>query len=179
MTKPKYRIGVLGTGHLIQHLVPGLLRGFAATDVLLSPRNAERAAALRDKFGCAIADDNAQVVDSCETILVAVRPFQVEETITGLPWRPDQTVISLCAGVPISVFTKHLNGAAMVRALPVTAAEFGESPTCIYPNDPVAMDILAFCGPVLELKSEDDFEIASIMGAYYGWVQALIGETAG
>lgn len=179
MTKPKYKIGVLGTGHLIQHLVPGLLNGISAAEVLLSPRNAERAAALRNRFGCAIAGNNAQVVDLCEIILVAVRPFQVEETITDLPWRPEQTIISLCAGVRISVFARHLNGAAMVRALPVTAAEFGESPTCIYPNDPVAIGILAHCGPVLELKSEDDFEVASIMGAYYGWVQALIGETAG
>ncbi len=178
MTRPKYKIGVLGTGHLIQHLVPGLLRGVAAGDVLLSPRNADRAAALRDKFGCVIAGDNAQVVDNCETILVAVRPFQVEAAIAGLPWRPDQTIISLCAGVPISVFAAHLNGATIVRALPVTAAEFGESATCIFPDDAEANNLLAYCGSVLVLNSEDDFEVASIMGAYYGWVQALIGKTA-
>ena len=179
MTKQKFKSGVLGTGHLIQHLVPGLLHGVAATDVLLSPRNAKRAAALRDRFGCTIADDNAQIAELCETVLVAVRPFQVEAAIAGLAWWPDQTVISLCAGVPISVFTNHLNGAAIARALPVTAAEYGESPTCIYPNNPVAMHILAHCGPVLELTSEDDFDVASIMGAYYGWVQALIGNSAG
>ena len=41
------KLGILGVGHLIQHLVPGLLRGMAAADVLLSPRNAVRAASLR------------------------------------------------------------------------------------------------------------------------------------
>ncbi len=178
MTKSNYKIGILGTGHLIQHLVPGLLRGFAATEVLLSPRNADRAAALRDRFGCTIAGDNAQLVECCETILVAVRPFQVETAIAGLPWRPDQIVISLCAGVPISVFADHLNGATIVRALPVTAGQFGESPTCIFPDEAGAKALLAHCGSVLVLGSEDDFEVASVMGAYYGWVQALIGETA-
>ena len=179
MTKPRYKIGVLGVGHLMKHVLPGLVRGVAASEILLSPRNGDRAAALKDRFGCAIADTNADLVDLCETVLVAVRPTQIDEAITGLPWRPDHLVVSFCAGVQIAQFTRQVNGACVVRALPVTAAEFGESPTCLFPNDPRAYALLEPCGPVLPLRSEDEFEVASVIGAYYGWVQMLIGETSG
>jgi len=179
MTDKTYEIGIIGVGHLIQHVLPGLLKGVSSSEVLLSPRGAERSRKLAERYGCHVAESNADVVDTCKTVIVAVRPMQVEEAVSGLPWRKEQRVLSFCAGVPVSVFAGHINGARVIRALPVTAAEFGESPTCIFPDEPAVQVLLNPCGPVLVLRSEDDFEVASVFGAYYGWVQALVGEMAG
>ncbi len=176
MSQFTHKIGVLGVGHLIQHMAQGLTQAVPASDILLSPRNAERVQSLRDRFGFDVAADNASLVERSQTVIIAVRPFQVEAALAGFPWCAEQTVVSLCAGVPIITFEKHVSGATVIRALPVTAAEFGASPTCLYPNDPIVSDILKACGPVLPLSSEEDFDSASVMGCYYGWVQALVGE---
>ena len=178
MTKPRYKIGILGVGHLMQHVVPALADSTSAPALLLSPRNAERAAALKDRFGCPIADTNHDLVELSDTVLVAVRPAQVEDAIAELPWRPDHRILSFCAGVKISQFTPHVNGATVARALPVTSAEFGDSPTVLFPDDPEIHKLLRLCGPVLPVRTEDEFEVASVMGAYYGWTQMLIGNTA-
>ncbi|MGI9351821.1 MAG: NAD(P)-binding domain-containing protein [Rhizobiaceae bacterium] len=178
MTKPRYKIGILGVGHLMQHVVPALVGDTPSSNILLSPRNTDRAAALKDRFGCAIAETNHDLVDLSETVLLAVRPTQVEDAIAGLPWRPDHQILSFCAGVTISQFSPHVNGATVARALPVTAAEFGDSPTILFPDNPEFEKLLEPCGPVFPLKTEDKFEVACLMGAYYGWTQMLIGNTA-
>ncbi len=176
MSQVTHKIGVLGVGHLIQHMAEGIVKAVAASEILLSPRNAKRVQTLCDRYEFDVAHDNKSLVQRSQYVVIAVRPFQVEEAIAGLPWRPDQTVVSLCAGVPISIFDKHVSGAKVFRALPVTASEFGASPTSIFPDDPVVAGMLKECGPVIPFTSEEEFETASVMGCYYGWVQALVAE---
>ncbi|MEZ5773275.1 MAG: NAD(P)-binding domain-containing protein [Hyphomicrobiaceae bacterium] len=174
-------VGILGVGHLINHLLPGLLRTDPAMrpSVLLGPRNAERAEALSRRFGCPVAADAADLVARSDVLLLAVRPFQVAEATAGLPFRADQTVVSLVAGTPIAAIAAAVRPARVLRAMPVTAAEFGVSPTCLFPADPAIEALLAPAGPVIRLAAEAEFEAASVIACYYGWVQALIGETTG
>lgn len=172
----RVRIGILGVGHLIRHLAPGLLLGENPPRITLAPRSAETAAALAARFDLPIATDSAGLVAGSDVVLVAVRPFQVEAAITGLPWRGDQMVISLCAGVPIAVYRRHIPEATLIRAMPVIAGEFGESPTCVFPHHPVAEALFSRCGRVIRLAEEREFEAASVIAAYYAWIQQLAGE---
>jgi pyrroline-5-carboxylate reductase len=176
MSQFTHSIGILGVGHLVQHMIHGLALAVPASEILLSPRNADRVQALRDRYDVDVATDNVSLVAQSSTVFVAVRPFQIETAIADLPWQSEQTVVSLCAGVPISVFERYVSGARVVRALPVTAAEFGASPTCLFPNDPAVADLLKHCGPIIPHSTEESFDTASVMGCYYGWVQALVGE---
>ena len=63
--------------------------------------------------------------------------------------------------------------------MPVITAEFGESPTSIWPANETVEALMASCGPVIALQTEAHFQAASGSGAYYGWVQALIMELTG
>ncbi len=169
-------IGILGVGHLAGYLVPGLLR-HPANRVLLSPRNAARAHALAEAHGAAVAADNAALVEACEVVLLAVRPDQAAAAVAGLPWRAGQTLVSLCAGVPLARLAAA-RPAVLARAMPITAAALGESPTCLYPDGPeseTARAALAPLGPVLPLREEAQFETATVSAGFYGWVQGLIG----
>jgi len=178
VTDTPLKIGILGVGHLISYLVPGMLRGEQKPDFLLSPRNHQIAQMLAHNHGLEIASSNGALVEACDVVILSVRPLQVKDALEGLPWRSDQTIVSLCAGVSIAEISACTNGASITRALPVTAAMFGESPTAIFPDCQITRTLLGPCGPTFVLDDEEQFEAATMFGAYYGWIQHLIGEMA-
>lgn len=169
-------IGILGVGHLAGYLVAGLRRHADAPEVLLSPRNAERSARLAETAGVSVAVDNARLVRNCPIVLLATRPGQAVEAVRGLPWHDGQVLVSLCAGLARAALTPHCAPALLVRAMPITAAKLGESPTCLYPDHKIARQVFEKIGIVLTLPDESSFEVASVSAAYYGWIHALIGE---
>lgn len=171
-------VGVIGVGHLMAHVVPGLMRADSAPEILLSARNAGRAAKLAEQFGLEIVADNAEIVHRSDIVITAVRPFDMEKTITGLPWRKEQIVLSFAGGISQSLYEPYVNGAQIVQAMPVIAAEFGMSPTSIFPGNPDVAGLLASCGPVISFDTESEFKVASGSGTYFVWVQALIRDTA-
>jgi pyrroline-5-carboxylate reductase len=172
------RIGLLGVGHLSAYLVPGLLRGIAAERLRLSPRNAETSAALAGRYGLTVAPDNAALIEDCDVVLLATRSPQAVEAVAGLPWRAGQTLVSVCAGVQLADLPPAAAPAAVDRAMPITSASIGESPTSLYPDLPAARAVLAPLGPILAMPDEAAFEAASVSGAVYAWTHALVGDMA-
>lgn len=171
-------VAVLGVGHLTRHMVPALVTGPEPPQVLLSARNAETSAALAEAHGLEVVADNAELISRAGIVLFAVRPFQVADALAGLPWRKGQTLVSLCAGVPVEALAAQAGAATVVRAMPVIAAVHGESATCLYPEHGPARALLERCGPVTAVATEQEFEAASICGALFGWSAALVGELA-
>ncbi len=177
--KREHTIGIVGVGHLTAHMVPGLLRADPAPNIVLSPRGREHVAQLERAYDVEIAASNEEVVDRCATVLLGVRPFQALQAVEGLPWRSDHTLVSLCAGVTIADLSSHLNGASVVRAMPVIAAKFGHSPTCIHPAHAATESLLASCGPVIAVEREIDVDNATINACYSSWMVALVDTVRG
>jgi len=171
-------LGILGVGRLAEFLVAGLRRQEGGPEILLSPRNAARAERLAETYGLTIAGDNGELVAVSDLVLLVTRPDQAESAVIGLPWRADRLLINLCAGVPLAVLASPCGPAILARAMPMSAAMIGESPTCLYPDLAPARALFSRLGPVLALPDEAAFEAASVLGAYYGWVHALIGTVA-
>lgn len=165
-------IGILGCGHLGGYLAAGLARAGRA-DVMLSPRG--QGAALAARHGLRLAEDNAALVRAADVILLAVRPADAEAAVAGLPWRAGQVLVSCCAGVRLSGLG---TAAQAMRAMPISAAAIGASPTTVFPDLPKGRAVLKCLGTVIPLASEADFDVASVAGATYGWVHALIGHMA-
>ena len=67
--------------------------------------------------GLEIVADNAEIVRRSNLIIMAVRPFDIETTVMGLPWREDQTVLSFAGTVSRDVYEPHVNGADIVLAM--------------------------------------------------------------
>ncbi len=171
-------IGIIGVGHLARFLVEGLKRNNRDLDIILSPRNPEIAADLAGRFGVRIADDNDQVVALSSTVVLSTRPDQAAVAVRDLPWRQNQTLISVAAGIPLADLRDLAAPAQVVRAMPISCAAINESPTSIYPDDLNARALFSRLGVVLAFADEQSFEAASVLGAVYGWVYALVGETA-
>lgn len=115
-----------------QILAEGLLRaGWATDDIVLAARRAERAAEAERITGITTLLDPAQAAAGREVVVVAVKPKdvhhlieQVEHAITS-----EQILVSLAAGVPISVYEKALPGVPVVRTMPNTPAAVDEGMT--------------------------------------------------
>lgn len=171
------KLGIIGVGHLAQALLKGLVRSDCAPEsIVLSPRG--KGPALARDMGHAVAADNAALVDVCDVVLLAVRPADAMEAVANLPWRPDQTLLSACAGVSIATLKQAGLCARIVRIMPIVAAEFGASPTLIYPQEPVVTPLLRAWGSIIALEYEAQFEVATTSAAMFGWVQALIQTSA-
>jgi len=63
--------------------------------------------------------------------------------------------------------------------MPVSCAALGISPTAIWPNDADARSLFARVGTVHPLPDEAAFEAASVGGAVYGWMFALMDRLTG
>ena len=167
-------VGILGVGHLTYHMVPGLVAGDTDMVVRLSPRNAERAADLSDRFDLEIAQDNVQLIENSDVVLIGVRQFHAVDVVRGLPWRAGQTVISCCAGLALEELAPLVGEADLVRAMPTVGAEFRESPTCIYPDNASATRVLANCGAVIPLAREHHFNAATVTVCYSSMLFGLL-----
>ncbi len=168
-------IGFLGVGHLAAALIAGLKRaGVSPQAMLLSPRG--RSAELSGRYGIDIAASSKALVARCDIIVLAVRPHDAAQAVAGLPFRAGQVLISVCAGVALAELAS--GPAKVVRAMPLTAAEINASPTVFFPDDGAARQLLERLGPAFALRSEREFEVATVNAAIYGWAQSLIAQSA-
>lgn len=171
------KTGILGVGHLAKAMVHGLMRAQVPPgDLLLAPRGL--ATLMNGMYGIPLSYDNADLIARSEIVLLAVRPDAAVPALSDLPWRPDHIVVSACAGVAIERLQAVAGPARVVRIMPVTAAAIGASPTVIYPDLAALRPLLDPLGPVVPVDTEEQFEAATVHAAIYGWVQALIGQSA-
>ena len=172
-------IGFLGVGHIASDLVEGLVRaGMPPAGLLLSPRGRDMVATLHERHAIPVAADNAALVATSDIVVLAVRPAAVPDALRGLPWHTRQVLLSVAAGASRAALLKIAAPAAVVRAMPISAARLGASPTTLHPDEPRARALLARLGPVLPIADESVFDRATISAALYGWVHALIGDSA-
>jgi pyrroline-5-carboxylate reductase len=169
-------LGVLGVGHLAGYLIQGLRQAGFEHDVVLSPRNRDRALDLSRRYDARLAADNGEVVSSSNVVLLATRPHQAVDAVRGLPWRKNHLLISVAAGVSLESLSEISSPAEVVRAMPVSCAAIGESPTSIYPEHAKVRTLFEALGSVVALPDEKSFEAASVVGAFYAWNYALLEE---
>src|SRR5579872_3663604 len=170
-------IGFVGTGAITAAIVTGLsTEGGPRPAIRLSPRNAARASELASRFGnVSVCASNQEVLDSSETVILAVRPQIAEEVLSGLKFPPGQAVISIVAGFP----TRRLAGLGvpldrLCRAIPLPSIAQRRSPTAVYPPGGPATELFAPLGRAFEILQEDHLNAfstaTSTMAAYFGFI---------
>lgn len=124
-------VGILGAGAMGEALLRGLLSaGWTPPDIALAVRRPERAEALAAS-GCIVSVDARETAAGRRVVIVATKPRDVPgllDRIADVITR-DQVVVSVAAGVPISVFERRLEGVAVIRSMPNTPALVGEGIT--------------------------------------------------
>jgi len=128
-------IALLGVGHLGEAVLGGLLdSGLPVSQIWATALPAARAVALAEEFGVEVGTDNPSAVNEADLVLIAVPPEAVvpllEEIAPDL--EEDAIVVSLAAGVPLSVLTAKLpEDVVVVRAMTNIAARARRAATAL------------------------------------------------
>ena len=178
------KFGFIGVGELALYTIRGLRLGGYDAPILLSPRNREKAALLAQDYGCEVQVSNQAVVDHCDCVVIATRPGDCLQTLEELEFRPGQLLLSVVAGIEISRLSEVLpSGLEVVRAMPVSSAEVGASPTLVYPDHADVRELFDHCGKALPVDDEQYFTEGNVLACVYCWFfslfEALIQATQG
>ena len=139
-------------------MVRGLLSaGWDPADVCGVVRRESRQARVEEQTGVRCLLDPVEAVTGRQVVVIAVKPRDVGgllDQVSGVI-TTDQVVITIAAGVPISVFEDALGDVPVIRAMPNTPALVGESVTGIAAGRHVdalhlsrALDVMAAVGAV-------------------------------
>lgn len=170
-------IGFIGVGDLAVYTVRGLRAGGYLEPILLSPRNHEKSTLLQQEYGCEILPDNQSVVDRSDCIFLATRPGDCLDALDRLDWPDGRLLISVVAGVDIDSLRGHLpDDVEIVRAMPVSSAAAGASPTLVYPAHEKVLELFDYCGVAIAADREEYFNQGSILACVYCWFFALFEE---
>ena len=153
------RLGFVGTGAITSAIVTGLNTAGGGDTILVSPRNAETAAALAAKVpNVTIAASNQAVLDGSDVVMLAIRPQVATEVLSELTFRADHHVISLMAITPLEQVRAMVAPArTATRAVPLPLVADRCGPTPIFPPDQVAASIFNRIGTAIEATSADQF----------------------
>lgn len=153
----------------------GLLRaGWDAGSLAMVARRAERAREAERLSGVTTTLDPAAACEACNVIVIAVKPKDVPYLLTqiGESVTTDQLVISVAAGVPLSVFEAALPGVAVVRSMPNTPAAVDEGMTayCVGSHadgdaSETAAAVLSAVGQTIELSEDLLDAVTAVSGS--------------
>jgi len=173
-------LGVLGIGHLATYTITGLRRSGDNRKIILSPRNAEQANKVAKEFDCEVAIDNQTVIDKSDLILLAVRPFQLNDLLSSVNFPEDKIVISAAAGISLSQLREKTDlPEKLALILPGVGAENCQGFVPIYPDIAEVKTLTDALGKTIVLKDESQFDEAASIACLNGWMYRFFNEQIG
>ena len=131
------KIAIIGGGNLGTAIAEGLIQsGFVLPKhILITKRNIQTLHELERK-GVLVSDRNEEAVKYADLVILAVKPFQVDDILRSLKgeFRPDkQVLVSVVTGISIEHISSIFGGplVPVVRAMPNTAIAIQQSMTCV------------------------------------------------
>ncbi|MDX1762683.1 MAG: NAD(P)-binding domain-containing protein, partial [bacterium] len=131
MVQKKYKIGLIGAGHMGTALLAGWLGSRTAEpgEIVVSDTNRSGLKSTVKKFGIHGAKNNGEVVASSETVVLAVKPQVMDGVLDGVAKvAAGKTLfISIVAGFTLARMEGKLGREiGAVRVMPNTPALIGE-----------------------------------------------------
>jgi pyrroline-5-carboxylate reductase len=191
----KYQtIGFIGAGSIAESIIAGLLEQeetLRSNISLMNRSDRERIQFLTEKFGLDENNHSPMNVFASDIIILAFKPQNAATVLRAWKayFRPDQLVITLCAGISTSMIEQMIGiEVAVVRAMPNTSCAVGLSATAICKGTwakekhlALAEQIFTAIGTVSVVEEQLMDAVTGLSGSgpayFYYMVEAL--ETAG
>jgi pyrroline-5-carboxylate reductase len=168
------KIAIIGGGNLGTAIAEGLVKsGFMLPEhIMVTKRNIATIQHLENK-GILVSDNNLEAVGYAQTIVLAVKPFQVADVLASVKSKLTEKhlLVSVVTGVSMEELLHHAGKKiGVVRAMPNTAIAIQESMTCICSrnvNDEQAQyvkDMFNQLGKVVAID-EKLMDAATVLGA--------------
>ena len=170
--------GFIGCGTITSAIVTGLCTLPLAerpTAIIVSPRNAAKAAALASQFPTIVqvATTNQEVLDRSTVVFLAVIPQIAKQVIPTLTFQSTHTIISVIAALSIAELAPMVQPVPrgqICRAIPLPAVAVQKGATIITEH-PEAKRIFNLLGTAVIARDSKEFEvlmcISCMMGPFY------------
>lgn len=159
------KITFLGGGNMAIALVGGLIqRGFSPQDLAVIEILPEARERLTAQFPIRVFADASAEALACDVLLLAVKPQQMREALSGLPVGAERPlIVSIAAGLRVDDLARWMQGGRrIVRAMPNTPALIGNGMTGLYADPSVSQEdrqraeqILGAVGETVWVDRED------------------------
>lgn len=167
------KIGILGTGTIASAIVTGFCAKKTGNEFFLSPRNAEKAAALAAKFPTEVkvCDSNQAVLDNADWIFVTLQKPGFD-ALNALKFRHDHKVVNMATEMQLPAL-KAITGetALLAHAVPLPMIVGGHGPLLVYPETPEIGKLFSAISDVLYLQNPAEVRplqlLTCIMSPYY------------
>lgn len=129
------KIAIIGGGNLGTAIAWGLIKSefVPAQQITVTKRNLNTLVGL-EAAGVEVSTDNKMAVRNADTVILAIKPFQVKEVLEQVApeLQPQQILISVVTGISLEELRSVVKTPLSVfRAMPNTAIAIQESMTCI------------------------------------------------
>ena len=134
------KLGFIGGGNMAEAMIKGLLSAsfIEAKNIFVSEPSEAKRDTLHAEYKIKVSADNRELVKKCDILILAVKPQILQEVLVDIRSLvdSDKLVISIAAGVPISIIDDALRGDknkkfSIVRTMPNTPALVQEGVTAI------------------------------------------------
>lgn len=130
-------LGFLGAGNMAEALIRGLIQSqtLPATRIIAADRERQRLDFLKKKYKIKTASSNIDLISRAKTIVLAVKPQNVEELAGELKgsFQKEHLIISLAAGISTYVLRQVFGEAPrIIRVMPNTPALVGYGASVLF-----------------------------------------------
>lgn len=163
-----YKVGFIGTGHMANAIIRGLIEGkvLGPTSIYGSNRSAGKLQKLAETHGIRSAATNEELVESSDVVVLSMKPQDLATAIDPITsaFSDKQIVISLAAGVTLDTLENKLPGCRVVRLMPNTPSIIGRGVIGYVTNceddfiDTLIEDLFSPLGYVLRVEDEEQFQ---------------------
>lgn len=173
------KIGIIGTGTIASAIVTGFCTKKSGHEFFLSPRNADKAAALAAKFTeVEVCTSNQEVLNKAEWIFITVQK-NAFCALDELKFQKKHKVLNMATEMRLDDLKNTIGETAIlahVVPLPMIVRGFG--PLLIYPQAPEVGELFALVGDALYVKDLKDIRslqlITCIMSPYYMLINEIV-----
>ena len=180
------RVAFLGVGRMGEALVGGLIRakGRSADEVMVTARREERAAELGERYGVTTSLSNEEACRWATTLVLTVKPQDMQTLLEQLQVTQKHLVISFAAGIRTSMIEAGVpDGVPVVRVMSNVPVLVDEALSAISPGAhaedkhlAVAEEILGYVGRVIRLPEKHQDAVTATSGSGTAYF-ALLAES--
>ncbi len=169
------KITFIGGGNMAKALIGGLIkRGYSPSKMHVVELSKDKCAELHNEFGVRATTELSEAVAHGETLILAVKPQQLQEIAVQLaPILDEQLVLSIAAGIRTQDMARWIGTQNIVRCMPNTPALIRSGVTALYATPAVkpeqchrAESILGAVGSTLWVEDEEMLDaVTAISGS--------------
>ena len=151
------KLGFIGTGKFTSSVVTGICRSkISFKKIILSPRNRNVAKRLKREFKrVSIANNNQEIVNSCNWIFLAITPTVGQKIIKNLKFKAGQTIVSFISTMTLPQLKKAMKvKATIVRAIPLPPISLKKGPVPMFPPNKKVKNFFNKLGTTIEISNE-------------------------